>query len=484
MNRSKCFGKIKKKLEEAKNRWARITKVEFSHNESARLATDALLDGGLEAYQKVLNDEGEVDFLSEEEVKYIKANAKEPYYANDFLSDGDSEPVSNGNHSDESECFYPMNSDNSESKTRLHNWSSEDKPYLKDKSSATVYFQTDKSNNIRESIRRCIHKTTQVLAIMMDEFTDAEIFCDVLEAANKRNIFVYLLLEATKVHLFIKMCEKLQVKDVHLKNVCVRSVSGEVYCAKSGKKFYGQICEKFIISDWRCVLSGTYSFTWLSGQVHRNFLSKFSGHVVELFDEEFRHLYSSSKPVMGLKTPAPMAPVLKQQNSISMMSDSSSAISPNTTSEKLSGSSATSISHVSLRPSSPINIPPPLQQFSSSTNIAPPVRQSSSPTNIPPPDRQSSSPTNIPPLVRQSSSPTNTPPAQTSLHRMNSFHNYSSYRTPTSPTNYQPTYYQRNHVQETPTFLYNKNANIYRSLRERREDFTTSRFTQSWRLFT
>ncbi|MBW00521.1 Protein FAM83A, partial [Eschrichtius robustus] len=51
------------------------------------------------------------------------------------------------------------------------------------------------------------------------------------------------------------------------------------------------------------------SFTWLCGHVHRNILSKFTGQAVGLFDEEFRHLYASSKPVMGLKSPGLAAPL-------------------------------------------------------------------------------------------------------------------------------------------------------------------------------
>ncbi|XP_063781153.1 protein FAM83A isoform X2 [Pseudophryne corroboree] len=435
MIRCKALGKLKKRLEEAKNKWARLAKLEFSHNESARLATDALLDGGQDAYQKVLTEEGEVDFLSKPEVQYILDNVKEPYYANEGHIDGENGSVQNGNHSHQSESYYPMNSGDSEPTTPLHNWSAEDKPYLKDKSSATVYFQSDKTNNIRETIRRSIHRTNQVLAIMMDEFTDAEIFCDVLEAANKRNVFVYLLLDASKIQRFLDMCEKLQVKDIHFQNICVRSVTGEVYCAKSGKKFFGQINEKFIISDWRCVLSGSYSFTWLSGQVHRNFLSKFSGVVVELFDEEFRHLYASSKPVMGLKSPAPMAPVLRRDNSgVSTMTNSSTQESANTTSEPLSGSPATSISQASQRPPSPVH---------------------------------------------------NTPSPLTSpLHRVNSFHGYSPLRSPLGQTNYQVNYQQRNYLPEPTTHLFNNNNNFYRSMRTRREEPPASRFTQGWRLFT
>ncbi|KAG8595695.1 hypothetical protein GDO81_001599, partial [Engystomops pustulosus] len=219
MNRCKALGKIKKRLEEAKNRWARLCKPEFCHNESARLATDALLDGGSTDYQKVLAQEGEVDFLSKQEIQYILDNVKEPYYANENLTENGENggSVQNGNHSHRSESYYPMNSDKSETTTALHNWSSEEKPYLKDKSSATVYFQTDKTNNIRETIRKGIHRADQVIAIMMDEFTDAEILCDILEAANKRNVFVYLLLDASKIQSFMDMCEKLQVKEVHLK---------------------------------------------------------------------------------------------------------------------------------------------------------------------------------------------------------------------------------------------------------------------------
>lgn len=110
-------------------------------------------------------------------------------------------------------------------------------------------------------------------------------------------------------------------------------MEGEVYCAKSGRKFSGQIWEKFIISDWRYVLCGSYSFTWLCGHVHRNILSKFTGQPVELFDEEFRHLYASSKPVMGLKSPrlaTPLQPGSAPVPPPGCLSDSSGSASDRT----------------------------------------------------------------------------------------------------------------------------------------------------------
>ncbi|XP_004265394.2 protein FAM83A isoform X1 [Orcinus orca] len=308
MSGARHVGKIQKRLEEVKSQWVRPARADFSDNESARLATDALLDGGPEAYWRVLSQEGEVDFLSSVEAQYIQAQAKEPPSAPEPPGEAAAGSKGLDSCSVASSTYFPVASEGSEP-TLLHTWASAEKPYLKEKSSVTVYFQTDKRNNIRDLIRRCITRTSQVLAILMDVFTDVEIFCDILEAANKRGVFVCVLLDQGGVKLFREMCDKAQISDSHLKNVSVRSVEGEVYCAKSGRKFAGQIQDKFIISDWRYVLCGSYSFTWLCGHVHRNILSKFTGQAVELFDEEFCHLYASSKPVMGLKSPRPAAPL-------------------------------------------------------------------------------------------------------------------------------------------------------------------------------
>ncbi|KAL1767730.1 FAM83A [Sigmodon hispidus] len=308
MSRSRHVGKIRKRLEDVKNQWIRPAKADFSDNESARLATDALLDGGPEAYWHALRQEGEVDFLSSVEAEYIQAQTKEPPSLPDPAGGAEAGSRGHDSYSLQSGTYFPVASTGSEPDL-LHNWTLAEKPYLKEKSSATVYFQTDKHNNIRDLVRRCISRASQVLAILMDVFTDVEIFCDILEAANKRGVLVCVLLDQGGVKLFKEMCDKIQISDIHLKNISIRSVEGGVYCAKSGRKFAGQIQEKFIISDWRFVLSGSYSFSWLCGHVHRNILSKFTGQAVELFDEEFQHLYASSKLVMGLKSPRLVPPL-------------------------------------------------------------------------------------------------------------------------------------------------------------------------------
>ncbi|XP_057592507.1 protein FAM83A isoform X1 [Hippopotamus amphibius kiboko] len=363
MSWARHVGKIQKRLEDVKSQWVQPARADFSDNESARLATDALLDGGPEAYGQALSQEGEVDFLSSAEAQYIQARAKEPPCA--LETPGGAEAGSQGldSCSLQSGTYFPVASEGSEP-ALLHTWASAEKPYLKEKSSATVYFQTDKHSNIRDLIRRCISRTSQVLAILMDVFTDVEILCDILEAANKRGVFVCVLLDQGGVKLFQEMCDKAQISDSHLKNISIRSVEGEVYCAKSGRKFAGQVQEKFIISDWRYVLCGSYSFTWLCGHVHRNILSKFTGQAVELFDEEFRHLYASSKPVMGLKSPRLAAPPQPRATPGRLSSSSCSAsdrTSSNPFSSPSTGSNPQNRSRsTSSGPGSPLTSNPPL----------------------------------------------------------------------------------------------------------------------------
>ena len=162
MSHSRHMGKIRKRLEDIKNQSPKLTKADFSHNESIRLATDAFLDGGTDSYLETLSKEGEVDFLSSVEAQYIKDNARDSYYAQESLAaDGAAVPKQNDAGSLPSGTYFPTISDSSEP-ALLHTWITAEKPYLKEKSTATVYFQTEKNSNIRDIIRRYINKTTQV----------------------------------------------------------------------------------------------------------------------------------------------------------------------------------------------------------------------------------------------------------------------------------------------------------------------------------
>ncbi|XP_064194675.1 protein FAM83A [Anguilla rostrata] len=294
--RSRQVGKVRRRVQEMRYPSATTAKMDLSHNESARLATDALLDRGLAAYREALAGEGEVDFLSEEEKAYILGNAR------DLTDSGrrcevEEEQETVSSPSGSSEMYLPFHSE-SEPPGLDYGWPVADWGYhLQGKPRVDVYFQSDRSSRFKDLLREYINKATTLLAIVMDTFTDVEILCDILEATRKRRVSVYLLLDHVNLHLFVEMCESLRISSSHLNKMSIRSVQGATYCAKSGRKFTGQIKEKFVIIDCTHALTGSFSFTWLSWQVHRSMLVLIKGSGIKPFDLEFRRLYATSKPV-------------------------------------------------------------------------------------------------------------------------------------------------------------------------------------------
>ncbi len=57
----------------------------------------------------------------------------------------------------------------------------------------------------------------QVIAVVMDVFTDVDIFRDLLDAGFKRRISVYILLERTTLPHFLSMCRRASMHAGHLK---------------------------------------------------------------------------------------------------------------------------------------------------------------------------------------------------------------------------------------------------------------------------
>ncbi|KAI1894210.1 hypothetical protein AGOR_G00113480 [Albula goreensis] len=308
--RPRQVGKVKRRVQEMRYVSALTTEMDLSHNESARLATDALLDRGLTAYQQVLASEGEVDFLSELEKDYILGNAT--HQANGAGSgDTEEEQEAPASPPGSSETYFPVCSE-SEPPGLEYGWPVPDWSYhLQGKPSVEVLFRADRSASIKDLLRENISKATTLLAIVMDIFTDVEIFCDLLEATRKRGVSVYLLLNHVNLSLFLDMCKDLSISSTHLTKMSIRSVQGETYCAKSGRKFSGQIKENFVIIDCTQAFAGSFSFTWLSWQVHRSLAVLVKGSGVKPFDLEFRRLYASSKPVTGLPTAAPPLDIAK-----------------------------------------------------------------------------------------------------------------------------------------------------------------------------
>ncbi|XP_068598684.1 protein FAM83C [Brachionichthys hirsutus] len=293
----KPLGKLASRLEEVKNPWRQGSTLELSHNEAARLATDALLEHGEKEYRRVLSEEREVTFLSPLEVRYItqhgaKARSSESNGTGDRDfgdGDGDGDTVVSELTSG---TYFPMMSDEEPPMLEL-GWP--DAPSRYGPSETQIYFQRDKSHNVKDLIRSLINKAKKVIAVVMDVFTDVDLLCDLMEASNKRRVPVYILLDEKNLDYFTDMCSALDIQNSHLSKMRIRSVCGDTYCTKSGRKFTGQVLEKFMIIDCEEVIAGSYSFTWLSGQVHSNMVMHFSGRISDSFDREFRCLYADSQ---------------------------------------------------------------------------------------------------------------------------------------------------------------------------------------------
>ncbi|XP_069740501.1 protein FAM83C [Narcine bancroftii] len=295
----KPLGKLSQRLEELKSSWRQSSALELSHSEAARLATDALLESGVSGYRRVLAEERELSFLSELEIAYISRSgaARLPGLTAELRERGSRQSFCEADSVSEltSATYFPVRTD-SEAPFLDLGWSKPPKAVCLP-SESQIIFQRDRSHSIKDIIRRLLSKARTLIAIVMDVFTDVDILCDLLEASNKRGVPTYLLLDDSNLEHFISMCNALDIQKEHVNNMRIRSVIGDTYCTKSGMKFNGQVLEKFMIIDLEKVVAGSYSFTWLSGQVHHHFVMLLTGELTQEFDNEFRSLYAVSKPI-------------------------------------------------------------------------------------------------------------------------------------------------------------------------------------------
>ncbi|CAL8355865.1 unnamed protein product [Arctogadus glacialis] len=299
--------------------------LDLSHSESQRLAVDALMGvGGVQGYRDLLTTEGEVDFLSEREKSYILTNQQDGRVGGDSDTvdgedeDGTSQPCRSplslcrlsASEETADECAnlepnLPLGSQNGVETSGSDQQS---------QTSVEVFLQSDiREGSMKDLVREQIRKAQTALVVVVDTFSDVELLCDILEACALRNVRVYVLLDRLNVQQFLDMCLTLNVSGEHFPRLSVRSVSGQGYCTKAGRWLCGQVAQPFIISDWTRVLTGCYSFSWLSWKVNRNFIVLLEGGSVTSFRQEFRRLYLSSQPVPPLfptavMTLAPSAP--------------------------------------------------------------------------------------------------------------------------------------------------------------------------------
>ncbi|NWI57336.1 FA83D protein, partial [Calyptomena viridis] len=137
----------------------------------------------------------------------------------------------------------------------------------------------------------------QVIALVMDSFTDTDIFSDLQDACNNLQVPVYILLDQEFLPHFLEMCNNLGVSPEQESMMRVRTLTGNIYYLRSGAKIVGKAKEKFMLIDGIRVATGSYSFTWTDGKLNSSNLLVLSGQVVEHFDLQFRILYAQSLPI-------------------------------------------------------------------------------------------------------------------------------------------------------------------------------------------
>ncbi|XP_028562586.2 protein FAM83G isoform X1 [Podarcis muralis] len=277
------------------------SKPEFFYSEEQRLALEALASKGPDAFYEVLKKENIRDFLSELELKKILDTLETYDPGSEFIPRGGGGAVDLSSQNGEQEEvpsleYWPQRSDRSIPQLDL-GWP--ETIAYRGVTRATVYMQPpiDCQPHIKEVVRKMIFQAQKVVAVVMDMFTDVDIFKDLLDAGFKRKVGIYIILDETNLKYFLQMCERAQMHAGHLKNLRVRTTGGTEFFTRSATKFKGALAQKFMFVDGDKAMSGSYSFTWSAARTDRNIISVLTGQVVEAFDKQFQELYLMSRGV-------------------------------------------------------------------------------------------------------------------------------------------------------------------------------------------
>lgn len=150
------MGKVRRRVQEMRYRSFLVSEIDLSHNEIARLATDALLDRSLEAYCEVLAREREVDFLSWEEKDYIVKNTNGP------RGDEGWNPEWTDASSRSSEMYCPDVADTKPTDFDRRFPVTQGSLQLQDQPTVEVFLGSNRTSSVRDLLRESINKATTV----------------------------------------------------------------------------------------------------------------------------------------------------------------------------------------------------------------------------------------------------------------------------------------------------------------------------------
>ncbi|XP_030594048.1 protein FAM83F [Archocentrus centrarchus] len=272
------------------------TKPEFYYSEEQRAAIEQLLKNGDGAFKTRLKEDKVKDFLSAREIKLL-TNTFRPYDSGDDskASPSGSEQGAAGTDADSGvhSTYWPQMSDTEVPPLDI-GWPSG--ALFKGVTRVSVHTHPPKDNgpHIKEVVRRLIQEASKVIAIVMDMLTDIHILQDLMDAASRRLVPVYILLDEQGVPHFLDMCSRLQIGSQHLRNIRARTLQGNGFSLSFGK-LPGSLCNKYILVDGDKVVFGSYSFSWCTSRMDRNMITVMTGQVVDFFDRDFRELYAISE---------------------------------------------------------------------------------------------------------------------------------------------------------------------------------------------
>lgn len=295
------------------------SKPEFFYSEEQRVAVETLISQGPDAFKDYILKSGLREFLSETELERIVQKA-EPYRPGHEhtqrpgtpgtpgpgnITPGSGEDLGDGEVSLQ---YWPDRSEASVAELDL-GWP--EAYSYRGVTRVTVHTQppVEGHTHIKEVVRKSIAAAQKVIAVVMDVFTDVDIFRDLLDAGFKRRVPVYIIIDMAAVPCFLSMCARADMHRGHLKNLRVRCCGGVEFFTRSAQKVRGSLSQKFLLVDGDKAISGSYSFTWASSRFDRNLISVITGQAVETFDFQFRDLYLISRGVSLNKVPMADEPI-------------------------------------------------------------------------------------------------------------------------------------------------------------------------------
>ncbi|XP_073699384.1 protein FAM83G-like [Garra rufa] len=274
------------------------SKPEFFYSEDQRLAIESLISKGRDAFDAFVKEHELRPFLSEPELERLRRSI-EDYKPGSEHQKPDGMTVGDETFSLQ---YWPDRSDTSIPNLDL-GWP--DCNSYRGVTRVNVYTQPplDGQTHIKEVVRKAIAQAQKMIAVVMDVFTDVDIFKDLIEAGFRKKVAIYIIIDIAAVQDFLLMCERANMHRGHLNHLRVRCIGGAEFYTRSAQKVCGSLSQKFMFVDGDRAVSGSYSFTWTASRLDRNIVTVLTGQAVETFDKQFRDLYLNSRGVNLSKIP-------------------------------------------------------------------------------------------------------------------------------------------------------------------------------------